>query len=585
MSRRTSMARWVLVAVSGILAVTLAFVFLRDPIRRWMGSTQAPAVESESPAADPDALPVLQDSLEEEVALRLRGAFELTDDLRGELVRDALEPTRELAARLSSSLEEARGSGVPDGVARTLDLARAAASSLAGAESLDEARVRFGELNRILFHLAEHAERLREGLHVFRCPMAPGFPLWFQGSESIANPYMGTSMPTCGVRIEWPSAGAPAPGGQAGDTGVGDEIAYWTCSMHPSVKREEPGTCPICSMDLTPVTVRERDEGLLFVDEHRRQLINMRTAVIERSELTVGVRGYAEVVVAEPLRHAVNLRVEGWIETLHADEPGQPVEAGEALFTLYSPELYSAQDEFRTAREGRSEELLRRTRERLTLFSLTEMQIEALERKGSADTTVEILAPRSGFLVRKNVIQGDRVPAGTSVMEIAALDPIWIDLEVFEGDLALLHEGMEVSLDLSNAPGRTFSAEIDYVYPTLERERRTARARLVVPNQGLALRPGMHARANLAVDLGERLLVPREAVVYTGPRRIVFVDVGEGRLLPREIVTGQGTSTHLEVLSGLEAGERIVSSGTFLIASESRIRSAETVWGTPDDEH
>jgi Cu(I)/Ag(I) efflux system membrane fusion protein len=182
------------------------------------------------------------------------------------------------------------------------------------------------------------------------------------------------------------------------------------------------------------------------------------------------------------------------------------------------------------------------------------------------------------------VIEGDRVPAGTTVLEIAALDPVWIDLEVFEGDLSLLREGMEVSLDLSNVPGRSFSAEIDYVYPTLDRERRAARVRLVVPNPDLALRPGMHARANLEVDLGERLLVPREAVVYTGPRRIVFVDVGEGRLLPREVVTGQGAPTHLEVLSGLEEGERVVSSGTFLIASESRIRSAETVWGTPDDD-
>jgi Cu(I)/Ag(I) efflux system membrane fusion protein len=275
----------------------------------------------------------------------------------------------------------------------------------------------------------------------------------------------------------------------------------------------------------------------------------------------------------------VNLRVEGWIQELLVDEPGQLVEAGEPLFTLYSPELYSAQDEFLSAHSGRSEELLRRSRERLRLFSLTEEQIETISKRGTAEPTVEILAPRSGFLVHKAVIEGDRVPAGETVMEIAGLDLVWIDLEVFEGDVPLLEEGMQVSLELSNVPDRSFVANIDYVYPTIDQARRTGRARLVLGNRDRALRPGMHARVDVELELGERLLVPREAVVYTGPRRIVFLDVGEGRLLPREIVTGHGTPTQLEVLSGLDDGDRIVSSGTFLIASESRIRSAESIWG------
>lgn len=586
MSRQNGMARWVWILASGVLVATLAFIFLREPIRRWAGSSGDPAGQDGSsgspPSADSKALPSLQGSLDAQIAERLRPAFELTDTLGRELVRDALDPARTAATDLAASLEEAEGSGTAGDVARTLGLARSAAASIAEAGSLDDARARFGELNRALFHLASHAETLREGFHVFRCPMAPGFPLWFQGSESIANPYMGTSMPTCGVRTEWPSEGAAPAGEQESEAGAGDDVAYWTCSMHPSVKREEKGTCPICSMDLTPVTVRERDEGLLFVDEHRRQLINLKTATIEKAPLVVPIRGYAEVTVAEPLRHAVNLRVEGWIEKLHADEPGQPIQAGDPLFTLYSPELYSAQDEFLTAKDGRSEELLRRARERLRLFSLSEEQIETLSERGSADTTVEILAPRSGFLLRKNVVVGDRVPVGTTVMEIAALDPVWIDLEVFEGDLPLLSEGQQVSLEVSNVPGERFTAEVDYVYPTLDPSRRAVRVRLVVENIDLALRPGMHSRADLVVDRGERMLIPREAVVYTGPRRIVFVDVGEGRLLPREIETGQGTPTHLEVLSGLEEGERVVRSGTFLIASESRIRSAETIWGTDE---
>ena len=415
--------------------------------------------------------------------------------------------------------------------------------------------------------------------------MAPGFQLWFQESDAIANPYMGTSMPTCGAPADWPAAGGGEPGSAAtGQTPAGDpdDVAYWTCSMHPSVKDSGPGTCPICAMDLTPVTVRERDEGLLMVDEHRRQLINLRTVRVQKAPLRVPVRGYAEVTAAEPLRHAVNLRVEGWIQRLYADRPGQPVEEGAPLFELYSPELYSAQAEFLTALGGRSEEIARSARERLHLYWLSDEQIDAIAERGTAAATIDILAPRGGYLLEKHVVQGDRVPAGTTVMEIAALDPVWVDVEVFEGDLDLVSEGAEVELQLSNVTGRRFAAEVDYVYPTLDRGRRVGRVRLVLPNPDRALRPGMHARADLDVDLGERLVVPREAVVYTGPRRLVFEDLGEGRILPREVEVGFGDVTHLEVLSGIGEGDEVVASGTFLVASESRIRSAETVWGSSD---
>jgi membrane fusion protein, copper/silver efflux system len=585
MTSTQSKALWMWIAPLAGLAALVSFFLLREPIRRWISEEDEPARvdgSAETLPASPEALPELQSTLDGALVARLREVLDQVDELGQELVRDALEPARQLAADLEPLFAGAKDAGAHPDVARVLDLARGAARSIAEADNLDQARVRLGKLNRVLFHLAANAEALRADYHVFRCPMAPDFPYWFQRRESIANPYMGTSMPTCGVRTDWPAEVAgSAPDGGAGGQPSG-EVAYWTCSMHPSVRAGEHDTCPICAMNLTPVTVRERDEGLLLVDEHRRQLINLKTTLVARAPLVVPVRGYAEVTLAEPQRHAVNLRVEGWIQDLQVDEPGQVVIAGEPLFSLYSPELYSAQAEFLIAQSGRSEELLRRSRERLRLFSLTEEQIEALSKRGTAEPTVQILAPRSGFLVHKTVIEGSRVPAGETVMEIAGLDPVWIDLEVFEGDLPLLREGLRVSLQLSNVPGGSFVADVDYVYPTLDPARRTARARLVVGNSDRTLRPGMHARARIAIELGERLLVPREAVVYTGPRRIVFLDIGEGRLLPREIETGHGTRSQLEVLSGLEEGDRVVSSGTFLIASESRIRSAETVWGVDD---
>tara|TARA_R110002094_G_scaffold75898_1_gene83068 strand:+ start:261 stop:1331 length:1071 start_codon:yes stop_codon:yes gene_type:complete len=354
--------------------------------------------------------------------------------------------------------------------------------------------------------------------------------------------------------------------------------------MHPSVKSSDgESKCPICAMDLTPVTVGERDKGLLFVDEHRRQLINLRTTTVRKEHLSVSVRGYAEVTVAEPQRTAVNLRVAGWIEKLHADKPGQPVKAGEPLFTLYSPELHSAQEEFLTAQDGRSEELAKRSRERLRLLSLTTGQIDGIAKSKSPSSTIDILAPSDGFLLKKHVIAGDRVPVGHTVMEIASLDPVWIDLEIFESSLPLLKTGVSVKLELSNLPGQTLEAKIDYVYPTLDRGTRSARVRLIAANPKLELRPGMHALGLLEIELGERVVVPRDAVVYAGTRRLVFIDIGEGRLLPKEVSVGHSTATMFEVSDGLKPGDKVVSSATFLIASESRIRSAETIWGSNDD--
>jgi len=580
--------RWVAVA-AGLMLVSFVGFMYRQPLAEWFmltdpeadtalsGPTSRPATAG---ATEP-ALPELPADLDPAFVAELRKAEDMVVLLADALVRDALPAAVARAREIVPVLEGAVGLVESPKVLDSVQQAILHARSLAAAGTLDDARKLFGDLNRVLFHFAAHAEGLREGLHVFKCPMAPSFPFWFQKAPSIANPYMGKAMPTCGVRSEWPVHGPGTPDPQTTDPSA-QQIAYWTCSMHPSVKSDAKGTCPICAMDLTPVTVEERDKGLLFVDEHRRQLINLRTTTVRKQPLSISVRAYAEVTVAEPRRVAVNLRVAGWIEKLHADKPGQPVRAGEPLFTLYSPELYSAQEEFLTSQGGRSEELARRSRERLKLFSLTPEQIDEIAKRRSPSSTIDILAPSDGYLLEKHVISGDRVPVGHTVMEIASLDPIWIDLEVFESSLPVLETGMSVRLELSNLPGQTLEAEIDYVYPTIDRHRRAARLRLVVANPELRLRPGMHALGSLEVALGERVVVPRDAVVFTGPRRLVFIDIGEGRLLPKEISVGHGTPTVLEVREGLNPGDKVVSGSTFLIASESRIRSAETIWRSDD---
>ena len=557
MRTASKLFRWVGVVVFIALLGFVGFIY-RGPLAQWFMLAEPKAKIAQSqPTSRPSAeateaaLPEFPSKLDSDLVAELRKAQVIVVRLGDALVLDVLPTAVRQAQELVVALEKAAKSAKPQAVLESVQQALTHGRGLASTSSLDEARKLLGDLNRVLFHFAAHEEALREGLHVFKCPMAPSFPLWFQEESSIANPYMGTAMPTCGVRSEWPVHGQGAPQPQAADPSA-QEIAYWTCSMHPSVKSDGKGTCPICAMDLTPVTVEERDKGLLFVDEHRRQLINLRTTTVRKEPLSVSVRGYAEVTVAEPQRKAVNLRVAGWIEKLHADKPGQPVKAGEPLFTLYSPELYSAQEEFLTAQDGRSQELARRSRERLRLLSLTTGQIEEIAKRKSPSSTIDILAPSDGFLLKKHVIAGDRVPVGHTVMEIASLDTVWIDLELFESSLPLLKTGVSVKLELSNLPGQTLEAKIDYVYPTLDRGTRSARVRLIAANPKLELRLGMHALGLLEIELGERVVVPRDAVVYTGSRRLVFVDIGEGRLLPQEVSVGHGTPTMFEVSDGLK---------------------------------
>jgi len=543
----------------------------------WQGHGAPPADDG---APTGRALP---DATVETLHAVLAGHERIRDLLANDRTAGITALAREQAQQLRSAAAAAQQAVLADALAA----AAAAAEALATIDGdIEAVRQAYGDLTRTLTPLIAVDARLQRELQLFTCPMAQDYGFWFQTGSEMANPYMGQRMLQCGSTAAWselplgelaelPRAAVEPVGPDAAVTGDPADIAYWTCSMHPSVEQSQQGTCPICAMDLTPVTLEEQQLGLLLVDEHRRQLIELGTTVVRRAPLVVPLRGDATVTVAEPLRHAVNLRVGGWIEELHADEPGQRIARGEPLFTLYSPELYQAQEEFLVARGSTR---FAAARERLRLVGLSEAQIDALAARGSARASIDILAPRDGHLLRSTVIAGEHVDAGKTVMEIVDLATVWLDLEVFAGDLPLVRAGMPVAVELANIPGDAFEATVAFVHPTLNQERRSARLRLAVPNPDLALRPGMHATGRALVDLGERLLVPREAVVYTGPRRLVFLDIGRGRLRPQEIAVGHGTATHLEVRSGLEPGDEVVSSGTFLIASESRVRSAETIW-------
>lgn len=370
------------------------------------------------------------------------------------------------------------------------------------------------------------------------------------------------------------------------------DIAYYTCPMHPSVREPSPGKCPICGMELTPVTHEDLETGTVVVDEVRRQQIGVTTAPAQRRKLSRHIRAVGQVTVDETLLADVNLRMSGWVQQLYVDETGQRVKKGQTLFTLYSPELYAAEREYLTAvrrtREEGSEalvELAHASEQRLRLLGMSEFQIRQLSRRGEAWEYVPVPSPATGYVIDKEIVEGGRVEAGTRVYRIADLKRVWIDADVFEADLPEIRVNQPVLVEVSYVPGETFEGRVDYIYPTLVSATRTARIRVALKNPDLVLKPNMYADVGLKVDLGERLAIPDSAVIYTGPRRLVFVDLGEGRLRPQEIEVGVHAEGYVEVKQGLEPGDVVVTSGNFLIAAESRIRSATKYWGGAHDAH
>jgi Cu(I)/Ag(I) efflux system membrane fusion protein len=385
---------------------------------------------------------------------------------------------------------------------------------------------------------------------------------------------------------------APAP--------ESDAIDHYTCSMHPSVQQPGPGKCPICGMDLSAVTKAQQEQGIVTIDEVRRQLIGVRIGSVTEAPLQRTLRAVGRVTYDESKLTDVALRVHGWISKLIVSETGQRVNAGQTLFQLYSPDLFGAQQDFLLAlRAGgltapagsaaansapaasaaaNSRLLTESARQRLHLLGMGAGDIDALARQGIPSESVPFRSPSSGFVIEKNVVEGAAVEAGMRLYRIAALDSVWVEAEVYEADLPHVRVGQAASVTLDYVPGRSFDGKVSYISPVLDPMARTGRVRVKLANPELQLRPGMYASVTLTSKAEQRVQVPASAVVYTGPRRLVFMDLGEGRFRPQEIRVGTEADGRYEVLEGLNPGDRVATSGVFLIAAEARIRTAAKYW-------
>jgi Cu(I)/Ag(I) efflux system membrane fusion protein len=381
-----------------------------------------------------------------------------------------------------------------------------------------------------------------------------------------------------------PSAATPVHvhGSSAhGDHGATPEIAYYTCSMHPSVRKPGPGNCPICGMVLTPVLKDTTGKGGVIIDTAQRKRVGIETSTVRKAPMSLSVRALGRVTYDESKLVDVTLRVGGFIRQLRVNETGQPVKKGAPLLTLYSPELYSAQQEYLLARQGVGtnvvlpgrDALAHAARKRLLLLGMLEPQIAAIEKRGEPSEDVTLAAPSAGFVIEKNVVAGAAVQAGERLYRIAPLDEVWVQADVYEQDLRYVHKDQHASITLPYLPGQHFEGTVSYVYPYLAGSSRTGTVRIALRNTDLVLKAEMYADVLFELPLGERVQVPASAVVYTGTRRLLFVDRGEGRLVPTAIELGARAGDAIEVLSGVVEGEQVVTAGNFLVAAESRIRN------------
>ena len=319
--------------------------------------------------------------------------------------------------------------------------------------------------------------------------------------------------------------------------------------------------------------------GTISVDARRRQAIGLTIGEAAIQVMRRQVRAVGRVTYDETRLSDVSLRFDAWIGELFADHVGAVVNRGDTLFSVYGPDLLTAQQEYlEILRRNGSASLKEAARKRLELWNLPEREIAALAARGTPLDYVPITAPRSGVVIAKDVVEGTAHRAGVTLMRIADLSEVWIDAQIYEADLATIAQGMRATVTLPFLPGQTFEGQIDYIYPFLESASRTARIRVPLDNSDGALKPDMYAEVLVEIDLGQRLVVPTESVIFAGESRVVFEDLGDGRLAPRRIQTGQRNGDYIEVLDGIAAGARIVTSGTFLIASESRLSSGLDQW-------
>ncbi|WP_026377356.1 efflux RND transporter periplasmic adaptor subunit [Aestuariibacter salexigens] len=380
------------------------------------------------------------------------------------------------------------------------------------------------------------------------------------------------------------------PSGANNDTSASNEKQplYWVAPMDSNYRRDKPGKSPM-GMDLIPVyeedtAADDAGPGAVNIAPHVVNNLGVRTAPVEVKSLqshisTVGYVQYDE----DQLIH-IHPRVDGWIEKLYVKAAGDPVEQGQPLYTLYSPQLVNAQEELLIAVKRNNTSLIAAAKDRLQALQLSTGFINDLIETGKVKQTVTFYSPQDGVVDGLQIREGFYVKPGNTLFSIGILDQVWVEAEVFERDAALVKPGLPVSMTLDYLPGERWQGVVDYVYPTLNDKTRTLRVRLKFDNPNHLLKPNMFAQVAIHADLTDSsILVPKEAVIRTGKQDRVVLALGEGQFKSLQVTIGRVAQDYIEILEGLDEGDVVVTSAQFLIDSESS-KTSDFKRMSPDDE-
>jgi Cu(I)/Ag(I) efflux system membrane fusion protein len=377
------------------------------------------------------------------------------------------------------------------------------------------------------------------------------------------------------------------------------DVDYWTCTMHPSVHSKSPGKCPICGMDLVPVTRRKEESSKpseFIVPVERQQQIGVTYAEVRRRQMRFDIRSVGTLEVPPAQIFDCVARLDGYIEELRVTSPGERVAVGQPLMTIYSPDLRTSEQELLNLLKVRAngganptsiDQLIDLARLRLRRLNVGPNEISELERTLQLTDQLVLRSPFDGIVSEAPMKVGMRVTPGDKLMTVLNLSGLWLWANFYENEVGLLREGQPVTVSLPALPNRSFEGRIVVIGPTIDPVKRTAMVRIDIPNPDGQLRPGMFANVVAEIDAGEGLAIPFDAVLPIGMRMLAFVDRGSGSLEPRFIQVGRefvdltdpNQDRYYQITGGLKEGEHIVSSANFLIDAEAQVQGAVRDFG------
>ena len=394
--------------------------------------------------------------------------------------------------------------------------------------------------------------------------------------------------PDCGMKLEpvYADEGKPAAAER--------KVLYYHDPKDPNYKSDKPGVNPETGNDLEPVY---QGEGMVQISPEKQQLIGVKLGTVEMAAGNRTIRAVGKVTLDETRLARVQTKVEGWIDQVFVDFTGKLVEKGQPLLTLYSPEMLSTQQEYLLALRSReamqhstmegmagySESLVAASRRRLELFDLSEGQITALEGDKKPQKNITLYAPITGYVLNRNALPNQRVMPDTELYTLVDLSRVWVVADVFEYEAGLVRLGQQATVTLASYAGKKVAGRVSNILPQVDPMTRTLKVRIELENPDMLLKPEMFADVEFRMAAVSRLSAPVEAVLDSGKKKTVFVDRGDGYFEPRVVETGERMGDRVEIRSGLKAGERVVTSGNFLIDSESQLKAAASGMGHQHD--